>query len=87
MGSGGGAVDIAALTLQISLWSIARPRTEGIFILDEPLKWLKGKELPVRGGKIIKDLSSKIGVQIIMVSHSEELIEYADNIIAIGENL
>jgi len=81
--SGGGAVDIASLALQLSLWAIMSPRTRNTFILDEPLKWLKGNELPERGARMIKEFSEKLGVQIIMVSHSPELIESADRVFEI----
>lgn len=84
--TGGGAVDIASLALQFSLWGMQTPRTRKTFILDEPLKWLKGNDLPVKGANLIKQISERLGVQIIMVSHSPELIESADNVIEISQN-
>lgn len=76
--SGGGAVDVAALALQIAMWSLTAPRTRNVLILDEPLKWLKGGDLPERGAAMIKEISKKLGIQIIMVSHSPQLIDSAD---------
>ncbi|NIU00181.1 MAG: hypothetical protein GWN01_04340, partial [Nitrosopumilaceae archaeon] len=48
--------------------------------MDEPLKWLKGGDLPIKGSHMIKEISKKLGIQIIMISHSPELIEGADRV-------
>lgn len=77
--AGGGVCDVAALALQFSLFTLStglRP----VMILDEPLKWLKGGDLPVKGAKLLHELSHKLDIQIIMVSHSPELIEHADKV-------
>lgn len=79
---GGGAQDIAALTLQFSINAIKNPKTRSIMLLDEPLKWLKGRDLPKLGSQMIKEISQKLDppLQIIMVSHSPELIASADKV-------
>lgn len=77
---GGGAKDIAALALQFSIWALRKPRTRPLMLLDEPLKWLKGSDLPTKGSQMIKEISSKLHLQIIMVSHSPELIQSADKV-------
>jgi DNA repair exonuclease SbcCD ATPase subunit len=76
---GGGAVDIAALSLQISILLMSK-NTNRILFLDEPLKWLKGKDYPERGAEILKEISSKLGIQILMVSHDPTLIANADTV-------
>lgn len=78
--AGGGAVDIAALTLRLSLWGLMSRRTASVFVFDEPLKWLKGDELPQRGARLLSFLSEELGIQIIMVSHDDDLIEAADKV-------
>ncbi len=78
--SGGGAVDVAAFALRVSLWSLALSKTRPTLVLDEPLKWLKGGELPIKGALMIKEISEKLGLQIIMVSHIPDQIEGADQI-------
>lgn len=78
--SGGGAVDVASLGMLFSLWTLQTPRTRPMLILDEPLKWLKGGELPAKGAAMLSQLSHKLGIQIIMVSHSPELIDHADKV-------
>lgn len=83
MNTGGGVIDVAAFAIQIALWSLQNPKTRPTLILDEPLKWLKGGELPDRGAAMIKQLSRALDLQIIMVSHSPELIENADKVIKV----
>ncbi len=84
--SGGGAVDIASFALRVSLWSLAISKTRSTLILDEPLKWLKGGELPVKGALMMKEISEKLGLQIIMVSHIPGQIEGADQISTVQIN-
>jgi len=79
--SGGGAVDVAAFALQVALWSIGNPRARNVLIQDEPLKWLKGGDLPEKGARMIKEISTRLYLQIIMVSHIPDQIEGADKVI------
>lgn len=81
--SGGGAVDVAAMALRFSCYAMKHPRTRPVMILDEPLKWLKGSDLPDRGAQMIREISKKMGVQIIMNSHDPNLIEAADRVIEV----
>lgn len=78
--SGGGAVDVASFALRVALWSLAPVRTRNVLILDEPLHFLKGEVLPEKGSTMIKEISEKIGLQIIMVSHIPDQIEGADRV-------
>ena len=79
--TGGGAVDVAALALRFSAWTLRTPRTRPVILMDEPLKWLKGSDLPLRGSEMIREISRRLGLQIITVSHDPELIEGADRVI------
>ena len=78
--SGGGAVEVASFALRMSLWTLQSKRTRPIFILDEPLKWLQGRDYPEKGMKMIKDISDKLGVQIIMVTHMVDQINESDRV-------
>ena len=82
--SGGGAVDVAAFGLQVSLWTLQSPRTRNVLILDEPLKWLKGGVLPEKGAEMLQQISHKLGLQIIMVSHIPDQIEHADRVFRVS---
>lgn len=75
--AGGGTVDVASFALRVASWSMRTPRSRNILILDEPFRYLSEGLLP-RAGEMIKQISEKLGLQIIMVTHSEELAEAAD---------
>jgi hypothetical protein len=76
---GGGLIDIVSFALRICLWSLTK-NSRAVMILDEPLKFLSRDLLP-KAGELVKTLSEKLGLQIIMVSHLDELIEEADKVI------
>lgn len=75
--SGGGAVDIAAFALRIASWSMNSPRTRNTIILDEPLRFLSGDNQE-RASAMIKELSQRLGLQFIIITHNEILSSYAD---------
>lgn len=75
--SGGGAVDVAAFALRIALWSLKNPRTRNCIILDEPFKMLSS-DMTDKAGEMIKEISERLELQIIMVSHNESLIDISD---------
>jgi DNA repair exonuclease SbcCD ATPase subunit len=66
--SGGGAIDVAAFALRIASWSMTMPHTRNIAILDEPFKHLKGAKENEQVLDMIKEISNKLGIQIITVS-------------------
>ena len=77
--SGGGVIDIASFALRVALWSLAKPRSRNTLILDEPFKYLS-RELQPKASLLLKELSNKLNLQIIMVSHSSDLIEGANRV-------
>lgn len=77
--SGGGVVDIASFALRAASWSMGRPRTQPVLILDEPFKQLSANLMP-KASQMLEDVSKELGLQIIMVTHSDELTERADKI-------
>lgn len=77
--SGGGAVDVASFALRVALWALSYPRSRPVLILDEPFKFLSSG-LQVRAGDMLKAISEKLNLQIIMVSHVPDLIESSDKV-------
>jgi DNA repair exonuclease SbcCD ATPase subunit len=75
--SGGGAVNIASFALRVAAWSMSRPRTNNLLILDEPLNNLDVVRMP-RASEMLKQISKKLNLQLILITHSEELAEAAD---------
>jgi len=61
----------------IASWSIQHPRSRAVLFLDEPFKHLSIELLP-KAAQVMKQLSEQLNLQIIMVTHSEELAEAAD---------
>lgn len=84
LASGGGAIDVAAFALRVALWSLARPRTNNTLILDEPMRFLSKVYQP-QASAIIKEISNRLEVQIIYVTHSEDLVEAADKVITVKQ--
>jgi len=74
---GGGVLDIISFALRIIFWAIQVEKTEPIFILDEPLKFVSRDKMMLVG-KMLKSFSDMLGLQIIMVSHEYDLIDIAD---------
>ena len=77
--SGVGAVDVASFALRIASWSMARPRTDNVIMLDEPFKHLS-KDLHNRASEMIKEISKKLGIQFIINTHEPILAEYSDRV-------
>jgi DNA repair exonuclease SbcCD ATPase subunit len=82
--SGVGATDVAAFALRIASWSMQIPHTRPIIVLDEPFKHLKGLEQNKLVLEMIREISHRMGIQIIMVSDEriprEDIVEAADKV-------
>lgn len=70
--SGGGVVDVAAFALRVSCLMLKRPPARRVLVLDEPFRFVS-KEYRPRVAQMLERLSSELGIQIIMVTHIEEL--------------
>jgi DNA repair exonuclease SbcCD ATPase subunit len=81
--SGGGVVDVASFALRIAAWSLGT--TGNTICLDEPMKFLS-RDLQPRAGEILKEISTKLGLQFIMVSHVADIIQSADKVFEISMN-
>jgi DNA repair exonuclease SbcCD ATPase subunit len=82
--SGGGAVDVAAFALRVSLWSLKNPRTRPVLVLDEPFRFIS-MNYRTQTSEMLKMVSERLKLQIVMVTHSEELAEVADKVITISQ--
>lgn len=77
--SGGGAVDVAAFALRIASWSMQRPKSRNVIILDEPLRFLSADHQE-KASVMIKEISQKLGIQFIIITHEPILASCADKI-------
>jgi len=74
---GGGLVQIAAFALRIAVWTLGK--TRNTIVLDEPMNCLSSDSQPL-AAEIIKELSDKLGIQFIIITHQNELTGIADKI-------
>ena len=81
--SGVGAIDVAAFALRIASWSMMRPRTRNTIILDEPFRYLS-ENYQEQASLMLKELSQKLGLQFIIVTHEQVLTEHADKIFEVS---
>lgn len=80
--TGGGVVDVCSFALRVAAWTMQRPHYRNVMLLDEPFTHLS-KALYPKAGDLLSQLSHDLGIQIIMVTHSPELIECADKVFTI----
>jgi len=78
---GGGVADVASFALRIALWSIRKTRPT--IILDEPFKFLHNPTFQRKTSEMLKEISKKLGIQLIVVSDQENIISAADKVIEI----
>ena len=81
--SGGGLVDIISLALRLAVWTLSKP--DDVIVLDEPFKFLSDNLRPM-AGDILHKMSRKLGLQIIMVTHDQILMEIADKIFKVRKS-
>lgn len=81
--TGGGVVDVAGFALRVAIWALKK--TRAVFILDEPFKFVS-VDLQTKCSLMLKEISEKLKVQILMVSHLPNIINSADKVFQI-ENI
>jgi DNA repair ATPase RecN len=79
----GGQFDCISIALRLMLLHIVRPKLEGPVMFDEGSKMLSS-EYRANEYEFYKSMSEKFGRQFILVTHSKELAELAENKIIIG---
>ena len=82
--SGGGVVDIACFALRIASY-VLEQGIDNVIVLDEPMKFVS-KDLLDSAGEILKVLSTKLGLQIIMVTHENKFIDIADKVFEVKKD-
>lgn len=82
---GYGAADIASLALRVAYWKLS----EGVrntLILDEPFRNLSLDKQPL-AFKIVKELSEKLGIQFLIVTHNTIFAESADTVFEVTKTV
>ena len=81
--SGCGAVDIAAFSLRVASWALSNPQPKPVIILDEPFRYVSKRYRPL-ASQMIQQVSRRLGIQFIIVTHDEVLAQYADKIFEVS---
>lgn len=81
--SGGGAVDVASFALRIASWAMMNPRSRNVIVLDEPLRFLS-EDHQEQASRIIKELSDRLKLQFLIITHEPLLGEYADRVFQVS---
>jgi len=79
--SGGGVVDIVSFALRTIFWSLSKYRS--VLILDEPFRNVS-TDLQFNCGEMLKTLSNELGLQILLISHSPDIISQADRVFEVS---
>lgn len=82
--SGGGVVDLTCFALRIASYALEQG-VDNVIILDEPFRFIS-RDLQARAGEILKSLSTKLGLQIVMVTHIGQMIDVADKVFEVKKN-
>lgn len=82
--SGGGVVDLTCFALRIACYALERG-IDNVIVLDEPFRFLS-RDLQERAGEILRTLSKKMNLQIILVSHIGEIINVADKVFEVKKD-
>ena len=84
-GTGGGAVDVAAFALRVAFHQMRRGEVMNTIILDEPFRFLDTTRQEA-ASRMLKELSEKLGVQFIIVTHEKALEWAADKVFAVEKD-
>lgn len=74
--TGGGAVDIASFALRVSCVLMLNT-LDKVLVLDEPFRFVSHDLLP-NVCSMLKEVKSRTGVQFLIVTHIEELVQASD---------
>lgn len=83
--AGGGAIDVASFALRVAYWAMRQDvRIRSLLLVDEPFSQLKGEAANRRALAIVREISKRLGLQIISVSDErmprEDIISNADRV-------
>lgn len=73
--TGGGLTDVVSIALRLVAYSLSD--TDNVLILDEPCKFVSA-DLRDKVGEMLSTISHNLNLQIICVTHIEELKEHSD---------
>jgi hypothetical protein len=75
---GGGIIDVISIGLRTAMWGLENPKSNNAIFLDEPMKFVGKGEMLFRAGQMLREISHKLGIQLIINTHEPELAEIGD---------
>lgn len=82
--SGGGVVDLTAFALRIASYALDRD-CDNTIILDEPYRFIS-KNLLESVANVLRTLSERLNLQIIMVTHETAMVDVADRLFEVKKD-
>lgn len=82
--SGGGVVDLTAFALRIASYALDRD-CDNVIILDEPYRFIS-KNLLESVAHVLKTLSERLNLQVIMVTHESAMVDCADRVFEVKKD-
>ena len=73
--NGGGLIDILCFALRVAVFNISH--TDDIMVFDEPFRFVS-KGLRGKVAEVVHTFSERLNIQIIEVTHVEELMDNSD---------
>ena len=77
--NGGGLCDVISLALRLALFNLKKGKKNNSIGLDEQFKFLD-KQMQVKASDLLKELSDKLKLQFIVVSHTPSLAGTANRV-------
>ena len=79
---GGGVADVVSFCLRVTTLALMKGVVPQVVIADEPFKWVSSGYLP-KVAEMLEELTKVTGIQMVIVSHEEEISDAADKVIRI----
>ena len=71
--SGGGVVVVAAFAARVAKLMLSRPFGRRLLVLDEPFRFVNGRELQLRVRELIETLADEMKIQFVMATNDPPL--------------
>jgi len=77
---GGAMIDIVALGLRLAMIKMISPEQKGPIFLDEICRYIAKNESIRATGEFLREVAEKLDKQLIIITHTPELFNYADKL-------
>lgn len=77
---GGAMMDIVSVGLRLAMIKLISPEQKGPIFLDEICRYIAKNETIKATGEFIREVSQKLDKQLIIITHTKELFDYADKL-------